>query len=64
MRPPVAPVYTRPRSLSPRAAVMLGLAGIMLALAVITAAHASTAPPAAQPIVHTSATPANFPTGG
>jgi hypothetical protein len=57
-------VYTQPRSLSPRAAVMLGLAGIMVALAVITAAHASTAPPAALPIVHASATPATSPTGG
>jgi hypothetical protein len=57
-------VFTRPRSLSPRAAVMLGLVGIMVALAVITAAHATTAPPAAQPAVHASASPTLSPTGG
>jgi len=60
MRPPMAPVYPAsrgPRHLSPRAAVMLGLAGIMVAIAVITASHAATAPPAAEPAVHATATP-------
>jgi hypothetical protein len=64
MRPPMAPVYAAsngPRHLSPRAAVMLGLAGIMVAIAVISANYAATAPPASQPAVHASASPTAAP---
>jgi len=42
---------------------MLGLAGIMVALAVITASHAWTAPPAGQPAVHATASPSMSPFG-
>lgn len=57
MRPPMTPPpYFAPRPvrrMSPRAAVMLGLAGIMVATAVIGASHVPGA--AGTPPVHTSA---------
>ena len=51
---PVYPPVKASRRLNPRAAVMLGLAGIMVAIAVITASHAPPAPSSVQPAVHTS----------
>jgi hypothetical protein len=40
---------------------MLGVAGIMVAIAVISANYAATAPPVGQPAVHASASPTAVP---
>ena len=56
MTPVCSPVKAA-RRLNPRAAVMVGLAGIMAAIAVITASHAPTAPSSGRPAVHASGSP-------
>ena len=54
---PVRAGSREPRHLSPRSAIVLGLAGILVAVAVIGAAHARTETPAARPAVHASVSP-------
>ena len=60
---PSTPVFAAPRRLSPRAALMVGLAGILVAIAVIiTASRSSESQAPAMPPVHNSATPSQTPT--